>query len=284
MNKMKEETEKSIIATSANSISQFDAELTSALAGLYLPVIEKYHRATFKGMENTPVDTPFVAVGNHGGVHFMPEALLWITNYHAQKRAIPMLTLTKRKLHHLARRIHLPVNRLGLVDDTPETALMALESGYAIATYPGSDRDISKSFWDRNKIEFFGNVGYVRAAIASQKPILPVVGCGGGEAVYTVNSGEAIAEKFRLDKLFGIKSWPIFWSFPRGLHTGHLPHFSIPFPTKVELSILPPVSVSEFKPEDADDPSVVYELNNKVIAMMQEELDRLAKGRIPVIG
>lgn len=278
------ETEKSIIATSANSIANFDEELTGTLASLYLPIIEKYHRATFQGMENIPADTPFVSVGNHGGVHFMPEAWLWITKYHAEKRAVPMLTLTKKKLHHLARNLHLPVNRLGLVDDTPETALMALESGYAIATYPGSDQDISKSFWDRNKIEFFGNVGYVRAAIASQKPILPVVGCGGGETLVTLHSGESFAKRFKLDKLLGVRSWPIFWSFPRGLHSGHLPHFSIPFPTKVEMSILPPVSVAEFDAKDADDPKVVYALNDKIIAMMQEELDRLAKGRIPILG
>jgi hypothetical protein len=161
---------------------------------------------------------------------------------------------------------------------------MALESGFAVACYPGDDQDLSKPFSERNKIEFFGNVSYVRSAIASQKPILPVVGCGGGETVYTLNSGEKIARKLRLDELFGIRSWPTFWSFPRGLHAGHTPHFSIPMPTKIILSVLPPIPTDGFSPEDADNPEVVKMLDVKIRGLMQEELDMLTKGRIPVIG
>lgn len=275
---------ESIVALAKKKIAEFNPEFAVNVAELYLPISEKYHRAEYRGLENIPSADPFVSVGNHGGVHFMPEALLWITKYRSEHRSIPLLALSNGTINFLLEKVGLPLGRLGVVDDSPEAALMALESGYAIATYPGSDRDLSKPYSERNKIEFFGNVSYVRAAIASQKPIVPVVGCGGGETVYTINDGETIAEKFKLDELFGIKSWPTFWSFPRGLHTGHTPHFSIPMPAKIIVSVLHPIPTDGFSPEDADDPEVVKTLDVKIRALMQEELDILSDGRIPLIG
>ena len=276
--------EESIIEKAANSIATFKPELAAKLAEMYLPLIETYHRAQYRGMENIPAEEPFVSVGNHGGVHFMPEALLWVAKYQSLRRTVPMLTLSNSTINYLLQKIGLPLNQLGLVDDSPETALLALESGFAVACYPGADQDLSKPFSERNKIEFFGNVSYARAAIASQKPIVPIVGCGGGETVYTLNAGEAIAKRFKLYELFGIRSWPTFWSFPRGLHTGYTPHFSVPMPSKILLSVLPAVLTDGFSPEDADNPEVVNMLDVKIRGLMQEELDTLAEGRTPIIG
>lgn len=282
--KIRKSKTASRIATSLTHLEAFDARLTAGLARKYFPLIEAYHRADISGLDNLPAADGFVAVGNLGGVHFMPEAWLWITKYHTGLRTTPMVVLMPKMLHFWARVLGLPLNQLGLLDNTPETAMTALEQGYAITVYPGGDRDASKSFWERNKIDFFGNVGYVRAAIASQKPIVPIVGCGGGEAVYTAHSGYGLAKKLRLDKLISLRSWPLFWSFPRGWHTGHVPHFSVPLPTKVKLRVLPPISVREFKPTDADDPTVVHQLNTNVTLAMQAALNELAKGRIPVVG
>ena len=43
-------------------------------AQLILPLLEKYYRAKFLGLEHIP-DTPFLGVGNHLGVHFCTRGL-----------------------------------------------------------------------------------------------------------------------------------------------------------------------------------------------------------------
>ena len=36
--------------------------------------------------------------------------------------------------------------------------------------------------------------------------------------------------------------------------------------------------------EDAEDPEVLAKLNKEIVDLMQKELSRMAKGRIPIIG
>jgi len=65
---------------------------------------------------------------------------------------------------------------------------------------------------------------------------------------------------------------------------GHFPYPSIPLPSQVTLSVLPPYDVSAYSPKDAENDEVVKKINQEIIEMMQKEMDRLAEGRIPIIG
>ncbi|MCG3165089.1 MAG: hypothetical protein POELPBGB_00850 [Bacteroidia bacterium] len=261
----------------------FNAKLVSNAAKLYLPVLEKYHRARFLGLENIP-ETPFLGVGNHGGMHFMPESLLWLTKYHSMNPDVHMVTLIHNLSHKLGKFLKLPLSDFGLIEANPEKALQALQSGFAATVYPGSDRDNSKPFSERNRIDFFDHTGYVKLALKAQVPILPVVGIGGAETVFVASSGEKIAEATGLKKFLKLHTWPVYWSFPGGWHIGHLPYFSLPLPSQITISVLPHYPVNEYKPEDADNAEVVQKINADIIKMMQAEMDRLAKGRIPIVG
>ena len=59
---------------------------------------------------------------------------------------------------------------------------------------------------------------------------------------------------------------------------------SLPLPTQITMSVLPPISIADYSPEDADNPEIVDRLNTEVINAMQHEMNRMAKGRIPFIG
>lgn len=261
----------------------FNQQLTTKIARLYLPVLEKYHRAKFIGLENIP-QIPFLGVGNHGGMHFMPESLLWITKYHSMNNNIHMVTLIHNLSHRLGSMLKLPLNNFGFIEANPEKALEALRKGFSVSVYPGSDRDNSKPFRERNIIDFFGHTGYVKLALNAHVPILPVVGIGGAETVFVASSGEKIAEKTGLKKFLKLHTWPVYWSFPFGWHIGHLPYFSLPLPAQITISVLPPYYLDNYKREDAENPEIVQKINDDIIAMMQTEMNRLAKGRIPVIG
>ncbi len=261
----------------------FNPKLTGKAARLYLPVLEKYHRAKFLGLDNIP-QTPFLGVGNHGGLHFMPESLLWLTKYHSMDNRVHMVTLIHNISHKLGRMLKLPLYHFGLIEANPEKALEALQTGFAVTVYPGSDRDNSKPFNERYKINFFDHTGYVKLALKAHVPILPIVGIGGAETLFVASAGEEFAEKSGLKKLLKLHTWPVYWSFPFGWHIGHFPYFSLPLPAQITISVLPPYYLNHYKNEDADDPEIVSKVNSEIIGLMQEEMDRLAKGRIPIIG
>jgi 1-acyl-sn-glycerol-3-phosphate acyltransferase len=264
-------------------IEDFDPTLVHKVARLYLPILERYHRAEFLGMENIP-DGPFLGVGNHTGIHFMPESFLWLCKYHADAGHRPMYTLVHDFVYRMADKLGLPLHALGILDAEKGSAYEALQEGCAVTVYPAGDRDNAKPFWERNEIDFFGHTGYVTLALNAGVPIVPVVGVGGGESVFTLASGSRIAEWTGLKKYLKIHTWPIYWSFPFGWHVGHFPALGLPLPTQVTVSVLEPIATSGYGEDAANDPMIVAELNAKVLRAMQAEVDRLVKGRIPVIG
>lgn len=264
-------------------IEVFDPKMARKVAKLYLPILETYHRAKFLGLENIPSEA-FLGVGNHTGMHFMPESLLWLSKYHSEERSVPMLTLIHHMTHLFGRLVHLPVNELGFLEAKPDSALNALQSGFAVTVYPGGDRDVARTFTDRNKINFFDHLGYVKTALRAQVPILPIVGCGGGETLFVLNSGERFAAWSGLKRLAKVHTWPTYWSFPFGWHVGHFPHFELPLPSQMTISVLEPFYLNHYQPSDAENPEIVKNINDDVMYVMQKELDRLSKGRIPILG
>jgi len=257
--------------------------LAKKSAEVLKPILEKYYRAKIIGVENIP-DTPFLGIGNHLGVYFMPESFLWLTKYYSLKNKPPMKVLVHHALHNISKFLVLPKSEFGILDANPKNAVKALKEGNSITVYPGGDRENAKPFSERNKIEFYNHLGYIKSALKAGVPILPIVGIGGGETLFVLSSGEKIAKKAGLTKLFNLHTWPIYWSFPFGWHVGHFPFLSLPLPSQVTLSILPRYSLKGYSAADAENKEVLEKINKEIITQMQTELDRLAKGRIPIIG
>jgi len=257
--------------------------LARKAAKFLYPLFKKYYRARFKGIGNIP-DTAFLGVGNHLGVHFIPESYLWLGRYHTLRNKPPMNVLVHHVFHKLASFFKLPEDQLGIIEANPKNAIEALKKGNAVTVYPGGDRENTKPFKDRNKIDFFNHYGYIQLAIRAGVPILPIVGVGGGETEFTLSSGKKFAEESGFTKMFNLHSWPVYWSFPFGWHIGHGPHISIPLPSQITMSILPAISLEQYTLEDAENREILKEINDQIQAIMQKELDKLAKHRIPIIG
>jgi 1-acyl-sn-glycerol-3-phosphate acyltransferase len=260
-----------------------ELKLAEKTAKRLLPVLEKYFRVKWKGLDNIPT-TSFLGVGNHLGVHFMPESFLWVGKCHTLDHVPAMKVLVHRVLHDASTILKLPKKEFGILNASHKNAVEALSTGHAVTVYPGGDRENSKPFKDRHKIDFYEHTGYIKLALRAQVPILPVVGIGGGETAIVLSSGEKFAKKTGLTDLFKLHTWPIYWSFPGGWHIGHFPHLSLPLPAQITMSVLPPISTASYSPEDAEDPEILAKLNTEIVTLMQKELSRMAKGRIPIIG
>ena len=130
-----------------------------------------------------------------------------------------------------------------------------------------------------------GRHGFVKQAIRSGVPIVPVASVGGGDTVFVLNEGRWLADA--LEKLIGLESklrgatLPIILGFPFGVTPEILP-VHLPLPTKLRYEILDPVEV-DTDPERADDRDYVHEIYLEVEAALQAGMDRLAaRRRLPL--
>ncbi len=169
--------------------------------------------------------------------------------------------------------------RAGFLPATRENAEAVLRAGGVTIVFPGGDYDVFRPTTAANRIDFAGRTGYVRTAIETGAPIVPVVSIGGQEAYLFFTRGERLARLLRLEKLLRTRYLPLTFGFPFGFTFGIPPN--LPLPTKIETTVLEPIHVTE---EFGDDPDAA-EVDRVVRERMQDALDELARSRrFPVLG
>ena len=148
-----------------------------------------------------------------------------------------------------------------------------------MVVFPGGDYDVYRPTTARNKIDFGGRTGYIKAALNAGVPIVPMVGIGGQESQIYLTRGTEVAKLLRLDKLVRAKILPVSIGFPFGL-SAVLP-LNVPLPTKIVMHTLEPIDIVAEFGEEPD----VDEVDAHVRQVMQRALDKLAgERRFPVIG
>jgi 1-acyl-sn-glycerol-3-phosphate acyltransferase len=162
-----------------------------------------------------------------------------------------------------------------------ENAEEALGEGAAVLVYPGGDHEVYRPWWRRHEIDFDGRCGFVRLALRTGVPVVPVVANGGHDSIFVVVRGDRLARAMRLDRL-RMSIFPFTLQFPLGLAPAWLPH--VPLPAKVDIELCEPFDWSELGPEGADDPEVVQACYDEITGRMQETLSRLGREHpLPVL-
>jgi 1-acyl-sn-glycerol-3-phosphate acyltransferase len=255
----------------------YDAAFVRRNAPKWKRVLHRYFRARVHGLERVP-DRPFLAVGNHSGAGLIPDTLVWLSAYHSDGRATPLLTLAHDQMFasfpdHLARW----VARFGAMRADPASALAALRQGSAVQVYPGGDHDACRPFSQRNQVVFAGRTGYVDLARAAGVPIIPVAVIGGHETLMILGQGRKLARRLGVDQSRRLESFPVSLSIPWGLWIGPLPGY-LPLPARIEIDVLDPIDAQTIKA------SSTAQIDKRVREALQATIDRRAAGRIPVIG
>jgi 1-acyl-sn-glycerol-3-phosphate acyltransferase len=169
--------------------------------------------------------------------------------------------------------------RAGFLPATRENAEAVLTSGGVTIVFPGGDYDVFRPTTSANRIDFNGRTGYVRTAIETGVPIVPVVSIGGQEAYLFFNRGEGLAKLIGLEKLLRTRYLPLTFGLPFGFTFGIPPN--LPLPTKIETRVLEPIDI---RAEFGEDPDVA-EVDRAVRDRMQIALDEMARARrFPVLG
>ncbi len=263
-----------------------DPRLLRLQAPLYSVLRRFYFRLEIEGFDRVP-DAPSLLVGVHSGGALTMDAwtLLDAWNRHFQGRRI--LHGTAHDVLMAAPGLGDYFRLLGVLPASRESVTKALAAGDDVVVWPGGAKDAMRSWRRRDEAVLGGRTGFVRQAIRSGVPIVPVATVGGHDTVFVLSEGKWLADA--MDHLGGLKSKlrganaPIVAGFPFPLAVELLPTH-LPLPAKIRTELLDPVSVVD-DPERVGDDAYVQAVYEQVRSAIQGGMGRLAKRRrFPVFG
>lgn len=248
-----------------------------AFAKVVERTLEPYHRAEVRGVERIPAGAALY-VGNHSSYIYTPDTYLFaLAAYRAHGIDAVPYGLAHEWL--LAQPI---VNQLicplGAVRASHDNGERLLASGRKVLVYPGGDVDALRPFRDRDRVVFGGRAGYVRLALRTGAPIVPVVAAGAHATFVVLDDLRWLARLLCVDRAMRIKVWPLTLSFPWGLTLGPPPPW-VPFPSRILIEVLEPMRFSRTGAEAAADDAYVEQCAERVRKRMQRALTDLAAER-----
>ena len=158
--------------------------------------------------------------------------------------------------------VSLTFTRVGQVVGVPENAKRLLSQGEALLVFPEGTRGIAKTYSRRYRLAEFG-LGFMRLAIETDTPIVPIAIVGAEEQYISVANIESVAKLLRI---------PAFPVVPQLL----LPGGQLPLPTKYRIWFGEPM---RFTGDPDDDDSVMDEKVWLVRQTIQSMLNRGLKER-----
>jgi len=237
------------------------------------PMLNFYYRYWFRveqeGIENVPSEGGALLVSNHSGA-LPPDApmiMQAIRNEHSESRPLYMLGEHWFKGYP---GVGMLANKIGLVPAHAANAQRLLrDEGRLVLVFPEGQKGTRKLFWQRYKLRRFGRGGFVKTALRSGVPIVPIAVIGAEEAM------PIFAHVPLLERLTGLIYFPVNHAFPHfGLAAGMMY-----LPAKFKIRFLEPISFDGYGPADAEDLELVQRLAEGVRERIQREVDRLIAER-----
>lgn len=264
----------------ADPTSQWDPGYTGRVVR-FMERFNRYFAAEVEGWDNVPTDRAVLFVGNHSGGILSPDTAALVTRWYESRGFARPLALLTFDLALAIPGFGEMIRRIGGVPAGHEIAEASLASGASVVVYPGGDHEVYRPFWQRNHIDFDGRMGFVKLAIRTGTPIVPVVGHGGHDTMVVVARGDKLANRLGLDRV-RVKVLP-FALAPFGVIPAFLNPF--PLPAKISLQVLEPIDLSHIDPADAEDPEILRACYDEVTERMQSALTAMAKARpFPVLS
>ena len=164
---------------------------------------QKYFSVTTDGIDNIPDRGRAMLVGNHSGGWAL-DAMMILASVFLEKEPPRLAQGMAEYFINKTPFGSLMSNRTGNFTGLPENAVRLLEDERLLMVFPEGARGTAKLFKERHSLVRFGT-GFVRLALQTRTPIIPVGFVGGGEAIPTVMNLE------KLGKLFGAPYIPVTW-------------------------------------------------------------------------
>ena len=263
------------------SLDEREAQMFELQKYFWNPLVDYWFRMQIEGWERIP-EPPTLVIGIHSGAPFVWDA--WTVGFQWWRHFGE-----ERPLHGTAHDALMAApgigwyfRKMGVLPAAPDSITGALAEGRDVALWPGGEVDSLRPWTKRDEAVLAGRMGFVRLAIQTGVPIVPVSTVGGPDAMPVIFSGRRLAKALRLDQFARLKRFPIALQAPWGVSFAALPE--IPFPTKIRTAFQEPVEV-EHDPERASDDEYVKSKYDEVCAHLQRGMDTLARRRrLPLFG
>ena len=237
------------------------------LRTIYEPVYSKWFRVEWEHFDRIPTSGGALLVANHGG---------------AIPSDAPVI------MHGIESRLHRPVygladyffrtvpfvgtlwSRAGGVAARPENAVRLLkDQNQLVLVFPEGTKGPAKAFSDRYRLQRFGRGGFVEMAMRSGVPIVPMAVIGSEETMPTLLRIPALAKVLRT---------PYFPVTANVLAMGPL-GYAVPFPAKIRISVLEPITFDVEPGLERYPRSVVLEEAERIREQIQGQVLELLKAR-----
>jgi 1-acyl-sn-glycerol-3-phosphate acyltransferase len=258
-----------------------DWDFLEAQKYFWNPLMDYWFRMEMEGWEKLP-EPPALLIGIHSGAPLVWDAwtvgVQWWRHFGRS-----------RPIHGTAHDLlmGLPIlgtyfRRMGVLPARQESIATALRAGHDVALWPGGERDSLRHWTKRDQAVLAGRRGYIRLAIRTGVPIVPIATVGGPDTMPVLATGRRLAKVLQLDKIARLKMFPIALQAPWGISPALLPE--IPLPAKIRTAFQVPVELDS-DPARADDDSYVRDKYEEVRASIQAGMDALARRRrLPLFG
>jgi 1-acyl-sn-glycerol-3-phosphate acyltransferase len=232
-----------------------------------------YWRVKTSGLENVPDQDRALLVGNHSGQFpwdSLMVAMAVATDHSAQR--------TVRSLYP-AQLATVPFfsalfDKLGQAPSTVENGARLLEQDEIVAVYPEGVKGLSKLYRQRYRLADFGRGGFVKAAIRTSAPLIPVAIVGAEESYLTLGQSSLLANATGLPFFPITLTFP--WLGPLGL---------IPMPSRWYIDFGPAIPTAQHGPDAADNVILVQRVVEEARTLVQDMVNkRLADRRSVLLG
>jgi len=232
----------------------------------------KYFRVECEGLENVPDSGRALLVANHSGTLPYDGAIVMhaLRSEHANNRDVR--PLVEDFVFHFPY-LGTLINRLGGVRACQENAQRLLDADQLVAVFPEGIKGIGKLYRDRYKLQRFGRGGFIKLALRTGSPIVPVAIVGAEE------THPMLTKITWFTKSVGIPYLPITPTFPLLGPLGLLPlpaKWYVRFGEVIDLS-------AEHGPEAAGDRILVNRMAETVRSRMQTMIDEALEHRKSVL-
>lgn len=271
-----------ISRTETWSIEGRNPQLLEAQSKLWDFLLDHYFRLEMTGWERLPA-APAMLVGVHSGTWLTMDAWTLCAEWWRRHKEDRILHGTAHDVLMALPVIGTYFRNVGVIPARKESISAAFAAGHDVVVWPGGEVDAMRSWTKRNTVVLGGRKRFIRQAIRSGVPIVPVATVGGHNTVFVLAECRKLAEVLRLKKFLRCEIAPLVLGFPFGVTFEAFP-MHIPLPVKIRTEILDPIEIDS-DPDRANDMAYVDKKYKEVERRVQDGVDRLAgKGKPRFFG
>jgi len=234
-----------------------DPAVVEALRPIFQFLYYDYWRVEVQGIENIPAKGRCLLVANHSGMLPYDGAMLTVAclNEHHAHRSVRFLI--EDFVYHFPF-MGTIMSRLGAVRACPENATWLLKKNQVVLVFPEGVKGLGKLYDERYQLKRFGRGGFIKLAIKTNTPIVPVSIIGAEEIHPLIWKSSILAKAMGVPYLPVTPTFP--WLGPLGL---------IPLPTKWKIEVGKPISFDRYKPSQSEDGLLVQKKTEEIRQKIQ---------------